>query len=214
MTLLPPNATRLERALESATARTGNIAAPIDALLDPMTINVEWLPWLAWGLSLDSWDADWSEQVKRKAVAQSIALHRIKGTRQSIEAVLARFDQLLRVVEWHETTPRGVPHTFEIILPLAVGDTAPGGTRATAAFAEAIIREVTRVKPLREHMKLVQSITAAGAIGILGVARAAVSIREDANLTIDASIDWPFLLQTQDGEPITFGASEYLDTRP
>lgn len=214
MTLLPPNATRLERAIEDATARIGDITAPIDTLLDPATINADWLPWLAWALSSDSWDADWTEPTKRRAVAESIALHRIKGTRLSVETVLARFDQLVRIVEWHETTPRGVPHTFDIVLPLIVDGGALGGTRTTAAFAEAIIREVRRVKPLREHLRFVQSITAAGAIGILGVARAAVSIREDADLTIDASTDWPFLLQTQDGEPITFGASEYLDTRP
>jgi len=214
MSLLPPNATRLERALEDATARIGDITAPIDTLLDPAAIDADWLPWLAWALSSDSWDADWTEATKRQAVAESIALHRIKGTRLSTETVLARFDQLARNVEWHETTPRGGPHTFDIVLPLIVDGAAPGGTRTTAAFADAIIREVGRVKPLREHMRFVQSITAAGAIGILGVARAAISIREDADLTIDASTDWPFLLQTQDGEPITFDASEYLDTRP
>jgi len=214
VSLLPPNATRLERALEDATSRIGDITVPIDTLLDPAAIDADWLPWLAWALSSDSWDADWTEGVKRRAVAESIALHRIKGTRLSIETVLARFDQLARIVEWHETVPRGTPHTFDIVLPLIVDGAAVGGTRTTAAFADAIIREVGRVKPLREHMRFVQSITAAGAIGILGVARAAASIRQDADLTIDASTDWRFLLQTQDGEPITFGASEYLDTRP
>lgn len=214
MTLLPPNATRLERVLEAATARIGGVTAPIDTLLDPSTINAEWLPWLAWGLSADSWDADWTEAVKRQAVAESIALHRIKGTRLSVEIVLRRFDQLARIVEWHDTTPRGMPHTFDIVLPLVVDGAAIGGGRATAAFANAIIREVAWVKPLREHMRFVQSITAAGAIGILGVARAAVSIRRDADLTIDSATDWPFFLQTEDGEPIEFGASEFLDTRP
>ncbi len=214
MTLLPPNATPLERALEAATSRIGAITAPIDTLLDPATIQAQWLPWLAWALSADSWDAEWTEAVKRQAVAESIALHRIKGTRLSVEIVLRRFDQLARIVEWHETVPRGTAHTFDIVLPLIVDGAAVGGTRTTAAFADAIIREVARVKPLREHMRFVQSITAAGAIGILGVARAAASIRQDADLTIDASTGWLFLLQTQDGEPITFGASEYLDTRP
>lgn len=208
MTLLPPNATRLERALESATERIGDVTAPIDTLLDPMTIATDWLPWLAWGLSLDSWDADWTEPVKRQAVAQSIALHRIKGTRQSVEAVLARFDQLLRVVEWHETAPRGAPHTFEIIFPLSVGDTAPGGARATAAFAEAVIREVTRVKPLREHFAFVQQLAVAGVVGVMGVARPVQSMRHDATLTTASAAPWGAYLQTEDGEPMEddFGA--------
>lgn len=214
MNLLPPNASPLERALENATSRIGSITAPIDTLLDPATINAEWLPWLAWALSSDSWDSDWSEAVKRRAVAESIALHRIKGTRLSIETVLARFDELARIVEWHETTPRGVPHTFDLILPFVADGTAAGGPRTRAAFAEAIYREVARVKPLREHMRFVQSIEAAGAIGIQGVARVAVSIREDAALTIDTAPDWLFYLQTEDGEPLEGGASEFLDTRP
>lgn len=214
MSLLPPNATRLERALEDATARIGDITAPIDTLLDPAAIDADWLPWLAWALSSDSWDADWTEAVKRQAVAESIALHRIKGTRLSIETVLARFDRLARVVEWHETTPRGAPHTFDIVLPLVVDGTAPGGTRTTAAFANAIIREVSRVKPLREHMRFVQSLQAAGSVGIQGVARATAYGRHDADLAIDVSTDWQFLLQTEDGEPLEGGASEYLDTRP
>ena len=69
-----------------------------------MTIAAEWLPWLAWGLSADTWDADWSEVTKRKAVAGSIALHRTKGTRASVETVIGRFDELLPVVEWFEAT--------------------------------------------------------------------------------------------------------------
>lgn len=202
MTLLPPNATPFERALEAATARIGAINAPIDTLLDPATINAEWLPWLAWGLSADSWDADWSEAVKRQAVAGSIALHRIKGTRLSVEIVLRRFDQLARVVEWHETAPRGAPHTFEIILPLTVDGSVPGGTRATAAFADAIIREVSRVKPLREHFKFVQHLAVAGSIGVMGAARAVQSLRQDMTIATAPAAPWAAYLQTQDGEPL------------
>ena len=96
MTLLPPNATPLERALDGAIARVSAIDAPIGTLFDPATIAAAWLPWLAFGLSVDSWDADWTEADKRAAVAGSIALHRTKGTRRSVETVLARFDQLAR----------------------------------------------------------------------------------------------------------------------
>ena len=202
MSLLPPNATRLERALEDATARIGAITAPIDTLLDPYLIAAEWLPWLGWGLSLDSWDADWTEAVKRQAVAESIALHRIKGTRASIEIVLRRFDQLAHVIEWFEAAPRAAPHTFEVILPLSVDGTAPGGTRATAAFAEAIIREVSRVKPLREHFRLVQQLSSAGSIGVTGAVRAVQSLRQDVTLTTAPAAPWDAYLQTEDGEPL------------
>jgi len=211
VSLLPPNATPLERALEAAMARIGDITAPIDTLLDPMSIDIDWLAWLAWGLSLDSWDADWTEAVKRQAVSQSIALHRVKGTRMSVEAVLRRFDHLLRVVEWHETVPRGTPHTFEIILPLAVGDTAPGGTRSTAAFTEAVIREVTRVKPLREHFAFVQQLTVAGVVGVMGAARAVQFLREDAALGTAPIAPWAAYIQTEDGEPLENDFGDFIE---
>lgn len=215
MTLLPPNATSLERALEQVMARIGEIDAPIDTLLDPATIEADWLPWLAFGLSVDGWDADWSDSQKRAAVAGSIALHRIKGTRASVETVLSRFDQLAQLIEWHEAIPRAVPHTFEIHLPMVTGTgVAAGGRRTRAAFAEAIIREVSRVKPLREHLTLVQSIIARGSIGIQGAARVATFTRNDAALTIDTSPAWAAYLQTEQGEPIEAGDGTYLDTTP
>lgn len=212
--LLPPNATRLERALEVGGARIVDVHAPAD-IDDPMTCPVELLPWLAWGLSVDTWDADWTEADKRAAVAGSIELHRRKGTRMSVETVLGRFDQLARLVEWHQATPRRPAHTFDVIVPMVVGGVAAGGRRATAAFADAIVREVARVKPLREHMRLVQRITAAGAVGIQGVVRAVSYTRTDATMTIDTSPSWAAFLQTEDGEPIEDGSSgTFLDTTP
>ena len=213
--LLPPNATRLERALEQG-ARPEPLTTPVDTIDDPLTCPAYLLPILAWGMSVDTWDPDWSEADKRDAVARSFEMHRLKGTRLSVETVLARFDQLVRLVEWHEAIPPRPAHTFDVILPMVMPDgSAPGGRRATATFAEAIIREVARVKPLREHMRMVQQILTAGAIGLQGVIRATSYTRHDASMTIDTSPDWAFFLQTEDGEPIEDGApGTYLDTRP
>ncbi len=213
--LLPPNATRLERVLETAIARISDVEIPIAQLVDPATIKFEWLPFLAWGLSVDTWDADWTEAAKRQAVAKSIQLHRMKGTRLSVESVLSRFDDLIELVEWHETSPRADPHTFDVIVPLVTGaGVAPGGRRSTAAFADAVAREVARVQPLREHLRMVQSISAAGMVGVVGVVRAVAYVRENAALTIDTSPDWAAYLQTEDGEPLQDDASAFLDTRP
>lgn len=212
--LLPPNATRFERALEAGAARIVDVASPPD-LDDPMTCPVELLPWLAWGLSVDTWDADWSEADKRAAVAGSIDLHRRKGTRMSVEQVLGRFDQLARLVEWHEAAPRRAPHTFDIILPMVTGaGIAAGGRRTTAAFVDAIVREVSRVKPLREHMTVVQSIVSTGFVGVQGAARVMTFQRHDADLSFDASPAWAPLLQTEDGEPLEDDVGTFLDTTP
>ena len=212
--LLPPNATQLERALEAGAARIVDVHAPAD-IDDPMTCPVEVLPWLAWGLSVDGWDPDWTDADKRAAVAGSIDLHRHKGTRMSVETVLGRFDQLARLIEWHEVAPRRAPYTFDVVLPMVTGGgDATGGRRATAVFAEAIIREVGRVKPLREHMTLAQSIVAGGFVGIQGVGRIFASVPADLDLTIDTSPAWGFYLQTEDGEPMQDDAGGFLDTAP
>jgi len=173
------------------------------------------LPWLAWALSVDSWDPEWADATKRAAVANSIAEHRIKGTRASVEAVMARFDNLLQIVEWHETAPRGTPHTFDVILPLVLADgSAPGGRRATAAFAEQLIAEVARTKPLREHFTLVQKLTAEAAVGIQGASRVAGLVRAPMEITINESQPWQSLLQDENGEPLQDDAGSFLDETP
>ena len=211
--LLPPNATGLERALEAG-VRAGSVTTPVDVIDVPEICPANLLPWLAWGLSVDSWDGDWSEADKRDAVASSLAFHRLKGTRLSVETVLARFDKLAELVEWHQAQPRRNPNTFDIVMPLVLADgSAPGGRRSTAAFAEAIIREVSRVKPLREHMTLVQSLTVAGAVGVQGVARVFGEARQDMALIADTSPAWDLYLQTEDGEPLLDAADgSFLDT--
>ncbi|MFZ3482226.1 phage tail protein I [Sphingomonas sp. 3-13AW] len=210
--LLPPNATRIERAVEQATARIGDVQVPVADLMNAQAIPAAWLPWLGWHVSVDSWDAEWTEDEKRAAVADSIGLHRIKGTRASVETVLGRYDRLLHLIEWHQATPRADPHTFEVRLPIAADGVKPGGRRATAAFAESIIREVSRLKPAREHFRLVQTLDVEGSIGIQGVARLAGAGRTDMTASFDTSPAWAAYLQTEDGEPLQDDFGTFVDT--
>ncbi len=212
MTLLPPNATPLERALEAATGRISDVSAPIDTLVDPQRIALAALPWLAWGLSVDSWEPAWSEVMKRQAVAESIALHRIKGTRQSVEQVLARIDRLATVLEWHQDRGRLLPHTFEIHIPLVVTPGAAGGTRAGTAIVAEIIADIGAVKPLREHLTVVQSLLLEGGVGVQGALRVAGYRRDDADLVFDPSPAWYGYLQSEEGEPLQAETGTFLDT--
>lgn len=214
VTLLPPNATPLERALEAGTARIGAIDTPIDTLLDPARIAARWLPWLAWGLSVDAWDSAWSEGTKRQAVAESISLHRMKGTRASVDLILSRIDGLARVIEWHEERDRLAPHRFEIEIPLVTTVGAAGGTRAQAAIVDEIITAIDRVKPLREHLTVVQALTLSGGVAVQGHARLAAYRRDDAALVNDTSQAWDFYLQTELGEPVQAETGSILDTVP
>ncbi|WP_267382241.1 MULTISPECIES: phage tail protein I [unclassified Sphingomonas] len=214
--LLPPNATPLERAMEGATARVGAIDISQAAdLWNPASCPAPILPWLAWSLSVDFWDATWSDAVKRDAVATAIAKHRRKGTRASVEEVLARYDALLSVVEWFEASPQAAPHTFEVQLQLVTADgIAPGGTRSTAAFVEAIVRDIIRVKPLREHFTLAQTLRTRASVAVFGVGRLAGFVRERAALAADTSPFWDPCLQTEDGEPMQDDFAVFYEDLP
>lgn len=205
--LLPPDATPLERALESAALRVTAIDVPGHTLNDPVAIPAHVLPFLAWHLSVDRWESDWSEATKRAAVADAISAQRRKGTPASVEAVLASFDDLLTLVEWHRTTPRGIPHTFEIHLPLGGG----GGARATAAFAAKIVAEVARVKPARSHGTLVQRAATASIVQAVGATAAVGFARIDAPAVHDIDPIWDRLLQTELGEPLQSELGQMLE---
>jgi phage tail P2-like protein len=87
--LLPPNATPQETAIEAATARIGEVPVPNATLWTPATCPAALLPWLAWALSVDEWDGTWPEERQRAVIAASVAVHRRKGTRGAVVAALA-----------------------------------------------------------------------------------------------------------------------------
>lgn len=85
--LLPPNATPQERAIEAAVAR--ELPACIRCTWNPETCPAGLLPWLAWAFSVDEWDAGWSEDAKRASIRDAVAIHRRKGTVWAIRRVLS-----------------------------------------------------------------------------------------------------------------------------
>ena len=90
MTLLPPNAKPLERALEDvAGRRIDALPAPLQALWDADTCPAAFLPALAWQLSVDQWSDDWPAARRRAAIAAAVDVHRRKGTLGAVRRVLA-----------------------------------------------------------------------------------------------------------------------------
>lgn len=85
--LLPPNQTPLESALSLTMPARVNPDA-LRNLINPMTCPIDLLPYLAWALSVDEWDDAWQDHVKRQVVADSIKIHREKGTLASVRRAL------------------------------------------------------------------------------------------------------------------------------
>lgn len=173
MTLLPPNASQLERALESAISRFADLPVSLRALVRPDTCPIELLPYLAWALSIDSWSSEWPEEVKRARVRYAIDIQRRKGTAESVRTVVESFGGAVALREWWQTNPPGQPHTFQLVVSLS----GAGGAPASAEFAEAVIAEVRRTKPVRSHFTYTQGINFARPIGVIGAARPAIFAR-------------------------------------
>ena len=168
--LVPVNATILERALERLTRRVDVVPVPLRDLWNPWTCPARFLPWLAYALSIDSWDPAWPEGVKRNLVAQAIDIQRKKGTAASVRQVVEAFGGAIALREWWQMTPPGAPYTFDLVLTL----NGEGGQPATAAFVNQVIDEVARTKPAGAHFNFTQGVSAEAGLGVAGAARAAV----------------------------------------
>lgn len=86
--LLPPNATALERAAAVTQQHLGELPVDTRHLRNPERCPVALLPFLAWELSVDDWNPKWGVDVKRRVIANSIAVHRRKGTRGAVRRAL------------------------------------------------------------------------------------------------------------------------------
>lgn len=166
--LLPPNATPQERAVENAVHRTTDLPTPIRDVWSPDDCPEHLLPWLAWAMSLDSWNVNWPEAVKRARIRQAVRIHQRKGTTQSVREVVASFGADLVLQEWWEKDPVGVPFSFDITL------TVGAGIPATAEYQNEIIEEVRRTRPRRSPFTFIAGVSAEGGIGFLGAVRSMV----------------------------------------
>ena len=87
-------------------------------LADLCQSPVALLGWLAWALSVDEWDAGWSEAIKRDAVRMAPLLHKRKGTVWALQNALTQFGMGTQVKEWWAMSPPGAPGTFALVTEL------------------------------------------------------------------------------------------------
>lgn len=172
MSLLPPNASPLERALEEA-MQVPALPVPLREIWSAEDCPEPLLPWLAWAFSVDEWDAGWPLAVRRAVVARSIDVHFRKGTLSAVRNAVAAFGGAIAVREWWETDPAGTPGTFTLQLTLS----ELSGATPDAAYIADVIRQVTRAKPLSRHFTFAIAQSATGAIAVTTAARPAIYAR-------------------------------------
>lgn len=149
-TILKPNATDHDRALEQAIRKGQPDLTPIAKLMNPDTCPAHLLGWLAWAFSVDVWEATWSEATKREVIKRSITIHRIKGTAGAVRRALGTIGFRTDISEWFEHG--GDPHTFRID---AFGDDIfAAGFQIDAELLEMVTTLIENVKPVRAHFAL------------------------------------------------------------
>ncbi|TDE34123.1 phage tail protein I [Antarcticimicrobium sediminis] len=100
-TQLPPTATDLAKAFDLLEERLFSL--PIEMISkNPQIVDARLLDHLAWEESVDVWDFDWPDDVKRNVVAASVEVHLLKGTPHAIKLILAVFDVDTELLEWFE----------------------------------------------------------------------------------------------------------------
>ena len=210
MTLMPPNATRLERALDlTEGARIDALPLLVGDVWNPQTCPTALLPWLAWGVSIDLWDSSWSEQTKRDAIAGAIDEQRRKGTPAAMRQALDRIDPLIGLTEWFEDPDNLEPFTFRLDLP----DRNTSLIDYDAPTIARLLRDVDAVKPLRAHVIASYRIYAQAQLGIVSAVIFGAIGRVDAAADLVSAQDpaWSTYLQTENGEPLQDQSGAFLE---
>ncbi|MFJ5536005.1 phage tail protein I [Vreelandella titanicae] len=178
--LLPPN----RSPLEARVAASHPLALPVTlrTLWNPATCPAELLPFLAWAFSVDVWEADWPEATKRAVIAESFAVHRIKGTRLAVEKALAAMGITVTLTEWFEQQPTTRPGTFRARLHL--NDNREIADQLSGTFYQQIHHAIQSAKNLRSHYDFDLSAQfGPNRIGLASAQRAAGVARNDARPT-------------------------------
>ncbi|MCF6221635.1 MAG: phage tail protein I [Robiginitomaculum sp.] len=160
-TILPSTSSDLEKALDINSAARFDHDLPIDKLWSAETCPVQLLPFLAWALSVDTWNSDWPEHIKRKVIATSAYVHRYKGTAAGIRAALDALELGVEISEWFEHG--GDPYTF-------TADVMVSTRGLTASEIEDIKSTIAYTKNARSHLERLRIYLAAYAKKYIGVA--------------------------------------------
>lgn len=161
--LLPPNATALERALVLSCAGAVDLPTPLRETWSPENCPERLLPWLAWAFGVEDWDATWTANQKRAVIGASIATKRIRGTIGAVRSALGALIDDSSVQEWFNQIPAGDPYTFRILLKAE----QQGVSRFAIGSIAAVIE---RSKNLRSHLdriELTAKTTATACAGIV-----------------------------------------------
>lgn len=144
--LLPLGSTPLEKCAAEILKSAVENPIVIADLINPDKCPVHLLPYLAWAFSVDKWDENWSEEVKRIAIKQSFFIHKRKGTINAVRRVVEPIGYMVNLKEWFNAVPMGEPGTFSLTIEVPE-------TGLNEQTYNELVRLVNDVKPVSRHLK-------------------------------------------------------------
>jgi phage tail P2-like protein len=117
-----------------------------------------------WDVSV--WRESWPKSLKLKVLKNSIAEKRKTGTLSAVKKALESLGSAAKIVEWWQTTPKGIPHTFTVYAT----QSEIAGT-VSAELQEDLFSAIDAAKPVRSHYTFVLANNVTGGIGFHGLAR-------------------------------------------
>lgn len=173
MNLLPPNATDFEHKIVETSAQLTELNADLSSLIRIDDAPSDFLSILAWQFSVDRWQDDWPDEVKRAQIKNSIKVHQHKGTNYALRQIVESFGYSLTVHEWWQELPMSEPGTFQLTI-----DT--NGKSLSEKSYNTLVELLHDAKPLTRELKGVEI----NVIAVNGDTNVAVAMYDGEDVTI------------------------------
>ncbi|EFK3044344.1 phage tail protein I [Escherichia coli] len=173
--LLPDNASALEKNLAGCNQAITGLRIPIRSLWDAWNCPLHLLPWLAWALSVDEWNSNWSESIKRQVVADAYEVHRFKGTPYAVQKALNSLNITTYLREWWEQDGSGIPGTITLVALINENITGDDSL-LTPAMLNQIARVIRNTKRGVIHFDIELGLLMQETLALTGVVSAASAL--------------------------------------
>ena len=142
------------------------IYARIDSLsgaqLDHLAVQYDVTPWRE----------SWPDIMKRSVIKATYMTLCKRGTVEAVKTAVSALGSAVNIVEWWQTEPKGVPHTFAVVATLGAYDGV-----LSSDLQNDLISLIDNAKPVRSHYTLELRDTLDGSVGTVGLLEEAVVAR-------------------------------------
>ena len=180
MNLLPPNTTQLEKKITEVSASAFNLNGDLSSLIRIDDAPSDYLSILAWQFSVDRWQDDWPDDIKRAQIKNAIKVHRHKGTNYALRQIVESFGFSLTVHEWWQESPMNAPGTFQITVET-------NGKALSERTYKTLVELLHDAKPLTRELKGIEI----NVINVEGETNVAAAMYCGEDITIYPKVDDP-----------------------